>query len=343
MEQQGLVSHDVGGQERCSGARGPSWRSCEVLDLLDIWGESKVQGQLRSSHRNIDTFENIAKHMASRGHFRTALECRNKTKVMRGEYRRVIAHNSKSGNNRTTCPYYNQLHRILRGDASVTPLRVSRNLHVRRHNDALLLASSVKNLTTSTTSPTAVHADSSRLHDHTTVNLSDLSDCALSWRETICNEEAGDVHRDEDICVQQAGLEPDVPELKHEDAEDARGNVDPEVHNQTATLSPAVRLAALRRKKPKGTRTETLLLSILEAAKEDACRRERAAATEHEQFMLLMRENNDLFRQSLANMDERAAQNMRDRNKYLNTMNGIVSAVTAIVSNLETLTCTLQE
>ncbi|XP_061476729.1 zinc finger protein with KRAB and SCAN domains 8-like [Rhineura floridana] len=343
MAQQGLVSPDVVAQERVSGARGPSWRSCEVLDLLDIWGESEVQGQLRSSHRNIDTFENIAKQMASRGHFRTAKECRNKTKVMRGEYRRVVAHNSKSGNSRTTCPYYEQLHRILRGDASVTPLRVSRSLHVRKHNDALQPASSPKNVTTATASPAPVCPESSRLNEMTTVNLSDLEECGLSQTETAPNEDPGHVHRDEDVCARQAGLEAGAAQPEHEDAEDARGNVDPAIHNQTATLSPQVRLAELRRRKPKGTRTDMLLMSILEEAKEDSRRRERAAATEYEDFMMLMREKNDLFRHRLSNVDDRAAQSMLDRNMYLERMDGILSTVSAVASSLQTLTRTYRE
>ncbi|KAF7235282.1 Tigger transposable element-derived protein 1 [Varanus komodoensis] len=112
--------------------RGVSWRHKETLDLLDIWGEQKIQDQLRSSHRNIDFFEYIAQEMAARGHRRTAVECRSKTKVMRLEYKRVIGHNSRPGSNKVTCPFYKQLHRILRGDASVKPKRVSRSLNFKR-------------------------------------------------------------------------------------------------------------------------------------------------------------------------------------------------------------------
>ncbi|XP_067319418.1 myb/SANT-like DNA-binding domain-containing protein 7 [Anolis sagrei] len=108
--------------------RGVSWRHKETLDLLDIWGEQKIQDQLRASHRNIDFFEYIAQEMAVRGHCRTAVECRSKTKVMRLEYKRVISHNSRPGSNKVTCPFYKQLHRILRGDASVASKRVARRL-----------------------------------------------------------------------------------------------------------------------------------------------------------------------------------------------------------------------
>uniref|UniRef100_A0A6J0SIN5 Uncharacterized protein isoform X1 n=1 Tax=Pogona vitticeps TaxID=103695 RepID=A0A6J0SIN5_9SAUR len=70
--------------------------------------------------------------MTTRGHHRTAVECRSKTKVMRLEYKRVIGHNSRAGSNKVTCPFYKQLHRILRGDASVRPKRVSRSLNFKQ-------------------------------------------------------------------------------------------------------------------------------------------------------------------------------------------------------------------
>nr|XP_028573446.1 uncharacterized protein LOC114590973 [Podarcis muralis] len=108
--------------------RGVSWRLQETLNLLDIWGEQKIQDQLRNSHQNIDFFEYIAQKMATRGHRRTALECRSKTKVMRLEYKRVIDHNSKAGSSKVTCPFYEQLHRILQGNASMKPSRVGRTL-----------------------------------------------------------------------------------------------------------------------------------------------------------------------------------------------------------------------
>ncbi|XP_054845101.1 uncharacterized protein LOC129336117 [Eublepharis macularius] len=108
--------------------RSATWREKEVLDLLSFWGEDKIQEALRSSHRNLDNFEKISKMMSSRGHRRTALECRNKTKSMRLEYKRVMAHNSTSGNGPITCPFFRELDSILRGDASVKPKRIARSI-----------------------------------------------------------------------------------------------------------------------------------------------------------------------------------------------------------------------
>ncbi|XP_054834026.1 myb/SANT-like DNA-binding domain-containing protein 7 [Eublepharis macularius] len=111
-------------------SRGVAWREREILDLLSFWGEEKIQDALKKSHRNIDYFERIAVQMASQGHKRSATECRSKTKTMRLEYKKVVAHNGISGNAPITCPYYRELNSILRGDASVKPRRVARSLCV---------------------------------------------------------------------------------------------------------------------------------------------------------------------------------------------------------------------
>ncbi|XP_053106612.1 uncharacterized protein LOC128325146 isoform X2 [Hemicordylus capensis] len=97
--------------------RGNNWAYTEVIDLLDIWGEQKIQKLLQSSYRNMDTFQVIASEMAKRGHERTAQECRTKTKTMRRDYKKA-KDNSFSGGGRITCPFYEQLDRILASDSN---------------------------------------------------------------------------------------------------------------------------------------------------------------------------------------------------------------------------------
>lgn len=97
--------------------RGNNWAYTEVIDLLDIWGEQKIQKLLQSSYRNMDTFQVIASEMAKRGHERTAQECRTKTKTMRRDYKKAKDNISSMGG-RVPCPFYEQLDRILAGDSS---------------------------------------------------------------------------------------------------------------------------------------------------------------------------------------------------------------------------------
>uniref|UniRef100_A0ABM5FGF5 Myb/SANT-like DNA-binding domain-containing protein n=1 Tax=Pogona vitticeps TaxID=103695 RepID=A0ABM5FGF5_9SAUR len=92
--------------------RGTNWSYGEVLDLLDIWGEQRIQQVLQSSHRNMDTFQVIANEMAKRGHERTAQECRTKTKTLRRDYKKV-KESHMAGRGQSACPFYDQLERIL--------------------------------------------------------------------------------------------------------------------------------------------------------------------------------------------------------------------------------------
>lgn len=103
-------------EDNMSGVKGPPWRREETIDLLAIWGEKKMQGSLRESHRNKDIFDDVAKKM---------VECRAKSKSMHLAYKRVLAHNKKSGNNRLTCPFFEELHRILKRDPSMNTRQIS--------------------------------------------------------------------------------------------------------------------------------------------------------------------------------------------------------------------------
>lgn len=107
--------------------RGNNWAYTEVIDLLDIWGEQKIQKLLQSSYRNMDTFQVIASEMAKRGHDRTAQECRTKTKTMRRDYKKA-KDNSSYGSGRLMCPFYEQLDRILAGDSSFQLCKRQQNI-----------------------------------------------------------------------------------------------------------------------------------------------------------------------------------------------------------------------
>lgn len=103
----------------------------EVVELFSLWGDARVQQALRASHRTFDCFERIAEDMAEHRFTRTAQECRTKTKAMRLHYKRCFTHNQRSGNNPQFCPFYNELHQILKGDASVALFRVADSILIR--------------------------------------------------------------------------------------------------------------------------------------------------------------------------------------------------------------------
>ncbi|EMP32180.1 Zinc finger and SCAN domain-containing protein 29 [Chelonia mydas] len=93
--------------------RSPVWSNGEVLDLISVWGKEAVQSQLRSSHRNYDTFGQISRAMVERGHDRDALQCRVKVKELRNAYCKAHEANSRSSAAPTTCCFYKELNAIL--------------------------------------------------------------------------------------------------------------------------------------------------------------------------------------------------------------------------------------
>lgn len=114
-----------------AGVRDGSWRRKEILDLLALWGDAKVQQVLKSSSQNINCFEETAEQMAARGHTPSDTECSSKAKAMRLPYKRVVSHNNRSGAGHVECPFYEKLDSILKGDVSVTLLRVVRSLNLK--------------------------------------------------------------------------------------------------------------------------------------------------------------------------------------------------------------------
>ncbi|XP_050815676.1 zinc finger and SCAN domain-containing protein 29-like [Gopherus flavomarginatus] len=101
--------------------RAPAWSNGELMDLISVWGEEAVQSQLRSSHRNYDTYGQISRAMLERGHERDAVQCRVKVKELRSAYCKAREGNCRSGAAPTTCRFYKQLDAILGGDPTANP------------------------------------------------------------------------------------------------------------------------------------------------------------------------------------------------------------------------------
>ncbi|XP_050822879.1 uncharacterized protein LOC127057815 [Gopherus flavomarginatus] len=102
--------------------RAPAWTTREVLDLIAVWGEDSMLTELRSKRRNEKTFEKITKDMVQKGHTRDSVQCCVKVKELRQAYQKTKDANGKSGAGPKTCRFYAELHAILGGSATSTPL-----------------------------------------------------------------------------------------------------------------------------------------------------------------------------------------------------------------------------
>ncbi|EMP37296.1 Zinc finger and SCAN domain-containing protein 20 [Chelonia mydas] len=93
-----------------------TWSNAELLDPISIWDEEAVQSQLRSSHRNYDTYRQISRCMTERGHDRDTLQCRFKVKELQNTYRKAQEANCRSGAAPMSCQFYKELDAIFGGD-----------------------------------------------------------------------------------------------------------------------------------------------------------------------------------------------------------------------------------
>ena len=94
--------------------RGTMRQDEEVNALLAVWGEEDIQAKLDGVTRNIKVLEAIAQRLHDFGfEGRTAVQCREKIKKLKGDYRKIKAHNNKSGRNCKTSKYMEQLDSIL--------------------------------------------------------------------------------------------------------------------------------------------------------------------------------------------------------------------------------------
>ncbi|XP_074919577.1 zinc finger and SCAN domain-containing protein 20-like [Chelonoidis abingdonii] len=101
--------------------RAPAWSTCDLQDLISVWGEEAVQSQLRSSSRNYDIYSQISKSMPQRDHERDVLQCRVKVKELRSAYCKARKRNCRSGAAPTTCRFYKELDAILGCDPTANP------------------------------------------------------------------------------------------------------------------------------------------------------------------------------------------------------------------------------
>ena len=89
------------------------WTDEETLKLLELWGEDSIQAELEGCKRNKAVYEKIARDMVAAGYDRNAVQCRDKIKKLRAEYRKIKDNNNQSGRSRKTMKYFDKLDEIL--------------------------------------------------------------------------------------------------------------------------------------------------------------------------------------------------------------------------------------
>ncbi|XP_028810068.1 uncharacterized protein LOC114764537 isoform X2 [Denticeps clupeoides] len=92
------------------------WTDLESQALISIWGEDRVQRELKGIHNNGRIFDMVSKRMAVYGYMRTAEQCQSRVKRLKLSCRQFHEHNSTGKRDRAERMFYNQLERVLVSD-----------------------------------------------------------------------------------------------------------------------------------------------------------------------------------------------------------------------------------
>ena len=80
------------GTERVNKMAGATWTDEETTKLIEIWGEEEIQ---EGCKRNIHVYERIARELCDIGYKRTAVQCREKLKKLKSEYKKIKDNNKR--------------------------------------------------------------------------------------------------------------------------------------------------------------------------------------------------------------------------------------------------------
>jgi len=86
------------------------WSNEEVQTFLCVVAEEKIQRELDGATRNEKVYKEVSERLSKLGYNRTFRQCREKLKKLRSNYRAVKdAHNGRSGSNRKSWKWYEQM------------------------------------------------------------------------------------------------------------------------------------------------------------------------------------------------------------------------------------------
>ena len=112
------------------------WRDDECFKLIALWGEENVQAQLEGCRRNKHVYENISKEMSDAGYSKSAVQCRDKVKKLKQEYKKVKDKNNPTGTGRTDWKFYDKVNEILGNKpATKPPVLIDTSSGIKENDD----------------------------------------------------------------------------------------------------------------------------------------------------------------------------------------------------------------
>ncbi|XP_011406402.1 PREDICTED: zinc finger protein with KRAB and SCAN domains 2-like [Amphimedon queenslandica] len=97
------------------------WCDEESHKLLELWGEEGIQAQLEGCTRNKHIYEKVSKSMEESGYSKTAIQCREKIKKLKKDYKKVKDKNIPTGTGTTVWKFYDAVNDILGNKPATHP------------------------------------------------------------------------------------------------------------------------------------------------------------------------------------------------------------------------------
>ena len=104
--------------------RGSTWGEEEVKLLLRIWEDEKIRCELDGPKPKEQLHKSIAKKLQEKWYNRDGEQCKIKIKNLKSQYRPIEDHNNKTGNDKKTFKYYDELDSIIGHRPASNPLVV---------------------------------------------------------------------------------------------------------------------------------------------------------------------------------------------------------------------------
>ena len=90
-----------------------TWTEAETYKLIKIWGDEKIQSQLKGCKRNKTVYQRIACSLSEAGFQKSAEQCKDKGKKLKSKYRKVKDKHRVTGEGRKRWKFLEAIDNVL--------------------------------------------------------------------------------------------------------------------------------------------------------------------------------------------------------------------------------------
>ncbi|XP_029969530.1 uncharacterized protein LOC115404372 [Salarias fasciatus] len=112
------------------------WSDKETIILLELWGDSQVQQNLRRYPHNGHLFTEISKKLSAHGYSRSAEQCHTRIKRLKASYRQCQENMSSSGTDRPDFKFYDLLEQILDKQPSTSSAAATDSIEISEDSNS---------------------------------------------------------------------------------------------------------------------------------------------------------------------------------------------------------------